>query len=336
MNGTRQPQERPVPSDKVRAEAAAWVAQLHDEQRNPDLEARVHAWLGESEDHRRAFNRMTHVWERTGEIRMRASADTSAARTERRSRFTPWAATLAATLVLAVVAALYFWHDNAVVTRVGQQQVRLLPDGTRVALNTDTRIEVDYDERARRVRLIRGEASFDVSKRPTWPFLVSVDGQEIRALGTSFIVRHDDIQALSVTLLEGRISVVPIAPNDEARPQKLQVLTPGQRLIISRNHAPSVDRPELTRITAWERGRVEFDETPLGDATKEMNRYSTTHVAVADAEVAQLRIGGVFRAGDSDEFVRIVTAALGLRADRSAGDILLSQSAAAPPPPAVP
>ena len=85
-----------------------------------------------------------------------------------------------------------------------------------------------------------------------------------------------------------------------------------------------MDRPELTRITAWERGRVEFEDAPLGDAAKEMNRYSRTHVTLADAEVARLRIGGVFRAGDSDEFVRIGTAAFGLRADRRGGDIVLS------------
>ena len=229
---------------------------------------------------------------------------------------------------------MYFWRDNAVVTGVGQQQVRLLRDGTRVVLNTDTRIEVNYDEHVRRVRLIRGEAWFDVSKRPTWPFVVSVDGQEIRALGTSFIVRHDDTQGLSVTLVEGRISVAPTARNGEAPSQAQQILAPGQRLVISRNHAPTVDRPELSRITAWERGRVEFEEAPLGDAAKEMNRYSKTHVAVADAEVAQLRIGGVFRAGDSDEFVRIVTAAFGLRAERSGDNIVLSPRAAPSPVPA--
>jgi transmembrane sensor len=212
----------------------------------------------------------------------------------------------------------------------------LLQDGTRVVLNTDTRIEVNYDEGARRVRLIRGEAWFDVSKRPAWPFIVSVDGQEIRALGTSFIVRHDDTQDLSVTLVEGRVSVAPIAGNGGAPSQTQQILAPGQRLLISRNHAPTVDRPELTRITAWERGRVEFEDAPLGDAAKEMNRYSATHITLADAEVAQLRIGGVFRAGDSDEFVRIMTAAFGLRADRRGSDIVLSQRAAPPPLPASP
>ena len=336
MNGTRLPQKEPVPSEEVRAEAAAWVAQLHDEQRSPHLEARVHAWLGENEDHRRAFNRMTHVWERSGLIRMRARGDACATRTGPRSRVTPRALTLAATLILAGIVIVYFWRDDAVVTGVGQQQVRLLRDGTRVVLNTDTRIEVNYDERARRVRLIRGEAWFDVSKRPTWPFIVSVDGQEIRALGTSFIVRHDDTQGLSVTLVEGRISVAPVARNDGASTQAAQILAPGQRLLIARNHAPTLDRPELTRVTAWERGRVEFEDTPLGDAANEMNRYSKTHVAVADAEVAQLRIGGVFRAGDSDEFVRIVTAAFGLKADRSGSGIVLSQPTAPPPSAVVP
>jgi transmembrane sensor len=233
-------------------------------------------------------------------------------------------------LILAATAVLYHWRDNAVVTAVGQQQIRVLRDGTRVVLNTDTRIEVNYDERARRVRLIRGEARFDVSKHPTWPFLVSADGREIRALGTSFIVRHDAIQDLSVILVEGRISVAPIFGHDEAQSQNPQILSPGQRLIISRNHVPAVDRPELTRITAWEHGRVEFDETPLGEAANEMNRYSKSHVTVANAGIARLRIGGVFHAGDSDEFVKIVTEALSLRADRSGDDIVLSLPAAPP------
>jgi transmembrane sensor len=294
------------------------------------LEAEFQAWLGESEQHRRAFNRLTHVWERAGEIRMRARSNISDARKGRHSRFTPWAATLAATVVLAVFAAVYYWRDGALVTGVGQQQVRLLRDGTRVVLNTDTRIEVNYDAHARRVRLIRGEAWFDVSKHPTWPFLVSVGDQEIRALGTSFIVRHDNIQSLSVTLLEGRISIAPIASNDEARSQAPQILASGQRIIISPRQAPVVDRPELSHVTAWERGRVEFEETPLEDAANEMNRYSTTHLTIADAEVAQLRIGGVFRAGDSDEFVKIVTAAFGLRAVRHGGDTVLSRPATQP------
>jgi transmembrane sensor len=317
-------QNHPLPSEAVRVEAAAWVARLRDEGRGPDSDAEFQKWLGASNEHRLAFNRMTLVWEQAGKIRMRGRVDVSPAR-PRRSQFSALAAALAATLALAVITTIY-WRNNAFVTAVGQQQTQVLRDGTRIELNTDTRIEVDYDEHARRVRLVRGEARFDVSKNPTWPFLVTVGNREIRALGTSFVVRHDHGEDFAVTLVEGQISVAAVFGNDGAPPQTPQILVPGERLVISRHHAPAVDRPELSRVTAWERGRVEFDETPLEDATAEMNRYTTTRVTAADAEISRLRIGGEFRAGDSEEFVKVVTAAFGLRAERNGDDIVLSRS----------
>jgi len=57
-----------------------------------------------------------------------------------------------------------------------------------------------------------------------------------------------------------------------------------------------------------------------------MNRYTTTHITVPEREVAQLRVGGVFRAGDSDEFVKIVTALLATGRSKR-GDTVLSRSA---------
>jgi transmembrane sensor len=318
MSETRQPQE--TPSARVRAEAAAWVAQIHGEEHSPEGDARLRAWLGESDDHRRAFDRLTRAWEQGGKIRLRARHDALATQPRRRSRFVPWAA--AAAVVMAIGAAVYYMRVDAVVTDIGQQQVRLLRDGTRVTLNTNTRIEVNYDGQARRVRLIRGEAWFEVAKSATWPFLVSVDGEVVRALGTSFIVRHDGAQDLSVTLVEGRVSVTPVDQN--AEPGDAQVLAPGQRLVLSRHATAALDRPDLTRVTAWRQGRVEFDATSLADAAGEMNRYSKTRVILADADLARLRIGGVFRAGDSEEFVRIVSSAFGLHADRQGRDIVLS------------
>jgi transmembrane sensor len=314
-----------VPSEQIRVKAAAWIAEMHDEQRSADFDARLRAWLGENTEHRRAFVRLTEAWERAGEIRLRARREPAELRTRSHPRISAWTAAVAATLVLAVAATIYFRAANAIATEVGQQRVQWLPDGTHVALNTKTRIEISFDSHARRVRLIRGEARFDVSKHPAWPFLVSVDNHEIRALGTSFIVRLDDVEDLSVTLVEGTISVTPLAWNSEVSAQAPQILTPGQRLIIS-HHVPILDRPDLLRITAWQHGRVEFEATPLGDAATEMNRYNNSRITVKDADIARLRVGGVFRAGDSDEFVRVVAAAFGLRADRRGGDIVLSRS----------
>jgi transmembrane sensor len=319
----RSSENPPVP-DEVAAAAASWVARCRDGCRSPEVEQGLADWLAASEDHRRAFHRMQHAWEWAGAIRMRAHA-AAAAPWYARPRWRFLAPAAAAVMAAAVVLFLHDWRGESAVTRVGQQQARVLSDGTRVLLNTDTRIEVSYDEHTRRVRLVRGEAWFDVAHQPSRPFLVSVDGEEIRALGTSFIVRRD-AHELSVTLVEGRISVARVA-GDEAQPsQTPRVMTSGQRLVLSDRQASVIDRPELARITAWRRGQVDFDETPLGDAADEMNRYSKTHVVVADAGVARMRIGGVFHAGDSEEFVRVVSTAFGLIAEHRGDDIVLSTS----------
>jgi transmembrane sensor len=331
MNPNRERQVDPEPSQGVRREAAAWIARLHDEQQGANLNAAFQKWICESDEHRRAFDRMTHAWEQAGKIRLRARDEFQSIRAPQSYRFFPWAA-LAATLVLVIGTAVYYSHDNALVTGVGQQRVRVLEDGTRVVLNTDTRIEVNYDKSLRRVRLVRGEAWFEVAKRPTWPFVVNVDDQEIRALGTSFIVRHDDVQDFSVTLVDGRISVTPIPKSDREASQAPRILIPGERLTAAPHQEPAVDRPELSRVTAWQHGRVEFEETPLAEAATEMNRYNTRHVKIVDPEVARLRIGGVFRAADSAEFVKVVTAAFALQAEQNGADIVLSRPGLAASP----
>jgi transmembrane sensor len=324
MSGSRRRQIDPGSSAAVRREAAAWIARLHDNRSGSNLEASLQEWLRASDEHRRAFNRMTRAWEEAGKIRMRARDEILPIREVRPRLFLPWAA-VAATLVLAVGIAVYFSHYTAFVTGVGQQRVQVLQDGTRIALNTDTRIEVKYDKSSRRVRLVRGEARFDVSKRPTWPFVVDVGGQEVRALGTSFIVRHDAVQEFSVTLVEGRISVMPTLKGEGTASQTPRILDPGERLTAAPHKEPAVDRPDLDRVTAWQRGRVEFDGTPLVDAANEMNRYNIRHLKVVDPQVARLRIGGVFRAGDSDEFLKVVTAVFALRTDTTGADIVLSR-----------
>jgi transmembrane sensor len=319
MTETAPPANDATLSERARAEAAIWIARLHDEQRSPDLDSRIQTWLAESEVHRQAFERLTRVWEDSGALQMRATlaAAPRVGSEDKRYRIPlrGWLPPLFASILLAVgVGAVRLWSSNSIVTGVGQQQVRLLPDGTRLMLNTDTRLEVLYDSHTRRIRLIRGEASFDVARQPAWPFVVSVDGREIRALGTSFIVRHDAPQTFSVTLVEGRISV-------SDAPQAM--LAAGERLQLSKSAPAIVDRPEIARLTAWEQGRVEFEDTPLVDAAAEMNRYSTKRVVVDDAVAAKLRIGGVFRAGDSEEFVRIAAVALGLQVEHRRGELRL-------------
>ena len=103
---------------------------------------------------------------------------------------------------------LVYLRSDAVVTGVGEQRTLTLEDGTRIQLNTDTRAVVRYDERLRRVELEKGEAMFEVARRPDWPFVVTAGDRQIRALGTAFVVRRE-AEVLAVTLVEGKVTVTP-------------------------------------------------------------------------------------------------------------------------------
>jgi len=317
----------PEPAPETLAEAAAWIAELHDAARSPYLEGRVRSWVAEDPAHRLAFERMTRAWETSGELGRDVIARADAARRSARWRRMSVAAGVLAVLTAAVLVASAWLRAGVVATGVGEQRSLLLTDGTRVLLNTSTRLIVHYDAQARRVRLLMGEALFDVARRTTWPFIVTAGSHEVRALGTSFIVRHDDPERVSITLVEGRVSVVAARALPTHAPAAA-ILSPGQRLTVTSGRAPALDTPELGRLTAWETGRVEFDATPLGEAAREMNRYSPRAIEV-DPEIATLAVTGVFRAADLDEFVHAVCATFDLTATQESGAIRLSRSISA-------
>jgi len=107
-----------------------------------------------------------------------------------------------ATLLLAVVVGFQVVKDPVYETAVGEQRAILLSDGSRLTLNTNTRLAVDYGEKLRRIRLVHGEAMFEVAKNPHRPFIVQTETEQVRALGTTFIVRND-AERVDVTLIEG-------------------------------------------------------------------------------------------------------------------------------------
>jgi transmembrane sensor len=207
-------------------------------------------------------------------------------------------------------------NDQVVVSNIGEQRMLTLKDGTRIYLNTDTRVVLQDGATQRHVTLEVGEALFDVAQDPRRPFVVTARGVEVAALGTSFVVRRD-LQQLTILLLEGKVTVLPAKKGeaDAAGPERFDsgmgladgtVLMAGQRLALRGGEIPRLDTPAIETVTAWRRGEVIFDDTRLQDAVDEMNRYSVLQLEIDDAQVAEIRISGIFRTGDSTRFARAV------------------------------
>jgi transmembrane sensor len=316
MSPTEAPTIEPVPPERL-AEASVWIAKLHGDERGREIEDGLRRWLQANPENARAFELASEVWEASEQLRG-VVPFRPLSHVEHRPRWGLMAAVFAGVLAMAIVGIAWFQNAGVVTTAVGEQRQLVLDDGTRVLLNTDTRIVVKYDKTVRQVELHRGEAFFKVAKRSDWPFLVMAGERQVKALGTCFIVRKE-VEHLAVTLVEGSVLVsaaIPASPDFN--------LAVGQRVTFDAGAVARLDTPSIERMTAWRRGQVILDDTPLQAAAAEMNRYNETKLIVADPDAAAIPINGSFQAGDSTHFANAVAQAYGLVVVQRGDEIVLS------------
>ncbi len=339
----------PKMAPEIAAEAAVWVARLHGPSRTPQMEREFRAWQASSPAHREAFERCTDVWEDIPRIGLAAayeggaSARAASARS-RRPRFEAAWRWITASVVAGAVAAcavlLLHWRgENAYSTKVGEQRLVVLEDGSRMLLNTDTRLRVDFGSAQRTVEVRNGEAFFEVAKDARRPFVVRVAGTEVVAVGTAFAVRYAPAahaaDELTVTLVEGQVNVRPASrkARDALAPERTVSMKAGERLLLDRRSRDAVipvvarlDRPDVQRVMAWKRSETVFDDTSLTDAVAEMNRYNRTPIVLLDGLGSSgLRVSGLYRTDDSVGFANAVAALHGLRLREQDGRLALTK-----------
>ena len=332
------------PSAAARADAAVWVARLHGPNRTKEVEAGLRRWLADDPQHPVAFEMLTETWEKSARLRRRPIEKVASWEAVGfRMRFSYAASAIVATAVVAVIGTLFYLHSDVITTGIGEFRTLTLQDGTRVFMDSSTRLSIHYEKTQRQVRLESGEAFFEVTKNPHRPFIVQASGHLIRDLGTQFDVRSD-AQGLTVTLVEGKVTVSPIsagpdagalaaAPDNSSPPALLPpepprgfALSAGERLTFTATGVSRIDHPPLGLVTAWEHGQVVLDNTSLADAVAEMNRYSHQKIVIQGAAASSIRVSGVFQAGDSQNFAAAVARTYHMRANQHGEAIILAPS----------
>lgn len=334
------------PVAPITREAAAWFSRMRADDVSEHDRARFEQWLQAAAEHRIAYAAFERFWSRTGdyashsevaeathaaasaadEIEARIVAQqepvaTTAVRPRRRRHLAMAASVCLAVLVTAFLA-LWPADNQAYQTRVGEQRSITLDDGSRITLNTDSRVQVRYSEGIRSVALERGQAYFRVAKEHR-PFEVSTRDGVVRALGTAFDV-YQSQTGMVVTVAEGTVLVTDTADtgtSSQSKPagdQGAKVLRAGERVAVSQQtqlEQTRVESAPVERSVAWLGGKLIFDAEPLQQAVAEINRYSTKRVLIGDAALAELRISGVFHVGESGDFVRSVSEYFSLRVE---------------------
>lgn len=334
--------------------AATWFARRRGGLR-ADEEIEFARWLQANAAHRAAYDDITQAWAIAGSaascpqiVQMRSEALMIRRPRERRTGL--WAG-LAAAVLLMVTGAGNWWllHSpgpsigpSASVTprlfqtAVGERSTVTLDDGSVVTLNTNSKLRVAFTPHHRDVMLLAGQVLFHVAKDKNRPFIVTAGDQQVIAVGTEFEVRLEP-KGLRVALLEGRVRIQRIvqarsaggpAATDiwQVEPGTIAILKPGEQFSAVAGGSLSVQAADVADLVSWREGRVRFDNTPLPEAIAEMNRYSRTPIVIADPQIADLRVSGAFRTGQSSSFVNSITDLFPVRADVTKSTIVLREA----------
>lgn len=305
---------------RIEQEAALWVARMNGVP--PDDEARVafETWCAADPRHFGAFVRLEAVDARLS--RAGALQGLVPAPPPRWQAWLPYAA--AASILVALLGAWAIWRapvasveNRMLATQIGEQYRAALPDGSRVELNTASRVAVSFSRAARDLRLDAGEALFAVAHEPTRPFTVRTRLGDVRAVGTVFSVRTD--RGLDVMVEEGRVEIL-----REGR--VVARISAGERYVLSVSgeaRRSSRSAEDMRRALAWREGSIAFAGETLAEASAELNRYNRVRIVIADSRAGAHRFGGYFRATDPEAFVAALEQALPVEARREGDAIVL-------------
>lgn len=301
-------------------EAADWAARVDGRELDADQDPELQAWLAGDPRRAGAFLRAQAAISFLDRGRALAGADSLPAsmRPSRRSLLTGGGAVAAA---LAGGAVFLTTRSQRLNTRLGEIRRVPLSDGSLVAINTTTALDVTMKPKARQILLRRGEAWFQVAKDPERPFVVSAGRVRVRAVGTAFSVRRngDDVD---VMVTEG---VVETWTEGQSGPR--QRLSAGNRIQLIGYDAPVVaESPsEIERSLAWRNGEIALDGESLGDAASQFNRYNGRQIVIDDVDLARERFVGLFRTNEPESFAAAVAATIGATVSEDEKVIRLSR-----------
>jgi transmembrane sensor len=216
---------------------------------------------------------------------------------------------IAASVSLLVIA-FFIFGKTVVATKMAETRVHILPDGSEVTLNADSKLSLRKTGwSTNRVVSLEGEAFFDVKKGGS--FTVETENGTVTVLGTSFNVKVRSTD-FSVTCYTGKVNVT--------RHEKSVVITKGLHTKLENGELTDA-LPFDDQKTTWRDGEFHFDGQPLQDVFDEMERQF--NVDIVYTETAPRKYTGTFRNKDIDEALFMVVKPMQLTIRRENNRIII-------------
>ncbi|WP_323717841.1 FecR family protein [Paracoccus aminovorans] len=290
-------------------EAVDWFLRLNDPSADDALQEAFREWLEQDPENPRAWENARRAWRTLGQAApaLEAAWPVAAAApaagsappppVPRRRRAMP------ALLTAFAVAALVFltgphvmlWLRADYLTRTAETRTIELEDGSVVSLAAQTAVDIDMSGQKRRVRLLAGEAFFEVAPDPSRPFVVTAGDVRAKVLGTAFNVRMSS-EATRIDLVRGSLRVAA---------GRKTTLSPGDSVTVShdtgrmrRGHLPPDE------IASWRDGRIFVEDAPITAVVEQIQRYHRGWIRLSGDTLGRQRVTGLYDLRDPDSALR--------------------------------
>lgn len=316
-------------ADKAEADEAAieWALLLREEPEDAALKAHFDEWIAASDLHARAWAATAHAYDRAGDLRpiftppLRAATErpvlppgpmpyrqqpgTTAARAWRPRPGHLLVTALAACLVLVATPSLLLRMQASYRTGTAERSRTVLADGTIAQLAPDSAIAVTYAANRRQVRLLRGEAWFDVRHDAARPFYVDAGGVTTTDIGTAFDIRLGR-KGVTTEVTAGQVRVA-----YSSAPPVSEPLSRGDSLHVGFDGTVSRGQRPADQMAAWRSGQIIVRDRPASEVVEALRPWFSGMIVMRDSAFARQRVTGLYDATRPAEALRGLTQAYG-------------------------
>jgi transmembrane sensor len=312
--------------EDIQEHACLWVSRL-DRGLSDDEKVELELWLSESNAHRQALLDAASLWDDMSVLNELSGLFPLPQTRKRRSpnlKSKPVVWSIAASFFVAAVALSVLvqrtWFESApqfaavsqkVQTGVGEQKNVTLADGSKLHLNTNSIVTVDFSSKARNIVLLKGEAHFDVAHDKTRPFSVTAGNNTVTAVGTAFNMQYVNDDAFELVVTEGKVLVKDrfkdTGSNDllfgkKPITEEGLLMFAGEKATVEGKveAKENLSQNDIDDDLAWQQGMIVFKGEPLEAVLMEIGRYTPVRFNISDDKLRKRRVAGYFKVGDID------------------------------------
>ena len=283
--------------NRAETEAATWLVLLSEDPEDRDLAQRFEVWHAASPLNAEMWARTKRAYELAGKapatsgtvvpLQMAKATTRATANPRRRLVAATAAVAIAACLLLLAAPGWLLRLQADHVTATAELRSLTLEDGTQVRLGPESALATDYSSGQRRVRLLKGQAFFDVVPDTERPFRVTAGDVVTTVLGTAFEVTLGAAR-VDVAVKHGLVRV------DGGTPPLSEKLSAGDSLTVGQAAGARRGQRDLDDIGDWMTGELVARDRPMTEILDALRRYYGGAILVQDSAFARTRVTGIY------------------------------------------